>query len=198
MSKVKTKVKICGLTRKEDTKFINRLQPDYVGFVFAPSRRQVAKSLALAMRERLNRSIIPVGVFVDEPIKNIIELYDFGIIDVAQLHGNENRDYITELRSREAMPIIKAVKPGQALEDYDLADFLLFDSPIPGSGNTFDWSKLPKTGKPFFLAGGLNPDNVAEAIRQTAPYAVDVSSGVEVDGIKDEAKIAKFMENAKQ
>ncbi|MCL2754275.1 MAG: phosphoribosylanthranilate isomerase [Oscillospiraceae bacterium] len=188
------KVKICGLWRREDIETINALttKPDYVGFVFAKSKRQVTPEQAAILREALaeqSPKVIAVGVFVNEPIANITALVKAGAIDMIQLHGSEsveNEEYIRELKLHTDKPIIRA-----ALSE--AADYLLFDAPIPGAGKVFDWSTIPATKKPFFLAGGLNPDNVAEAITTVKPYAVDVSSGVERGGVKDAALIEAFI-----
>jgi phosphoribosylanthranilate isomerase len=189
----KTKVKICGLFRREDIEIVNSLQkkPDYVGFVFAESRRKVTHEQAAALRKALLPGILSVGVFVNEPIKNIAALTYGNVIDMIQLHGMEDDEYIHKLRER--LPNMPVIRAGSG----NLADYALFDSPIPGSGTVFDWGTLPPADKPFFLAGGLNPDNVAEAIRRTAPYAVDVSSGVEADGIKNAVLIERFIGKVK-
>jgi phosphoribosylanthranilate isomerase len=190
-----TKVKICGLFRPEDIEIVNSLvdsglHPDYIGFVFAESRRRVTPEVASRLRAGLSPEIAAVGVFVNEPIENIAALVADGVIDAVQLHGNEDCTYIRELKSLTSVPIIDT-------SGSPLADYHLFDSPNPGSGVAFDWSEIPESGKPFFLAGGLNPDNIGDAIRLVSPFAADVSSGVEVGGVKDAQKIRKFMQIAK-
>lgn len=176
----------------QDVEIINSLQikPDYVGFVFAESRRKVTLKQAAELRDAISHSVIVVGVFVNEPIINVHNLAKSGIIDMIQLHGNEDDEYIRTLTLQTDKKIIRAVKTDSPQGS---ADFLLFDSPSPGSGRTFDWGTLPSVTTPYFLAGGLNPDNVAEAIRRVSPYAVDVSSGVEVDGFKDRKLIERFI-----
>ncbi|MCL1903636.1 MAG: phosphoribosylanthranilate isomerase [Oscillospiraceae bacterium] len=186
---MKTKIKICGLFRDEDIAIVNIYKPDYIGFVFAKSRRRVTPERALQLRKNLDSNIIPVGVFVDEPIENIVALIKNGVTDMIQLHGGEDEDYIRELKSKTKKPVIKANGVCET------ADYLLFDGVIPGSGRTFDWNEIPKVNKPFFLAGGLNPSNVADAIKLVNPYAVDVSSGVETNGVKDIHKIEDFIKN---
>jgi len=141
----------------------------------------------------LDSGIAPVGVFVNESIPNILALLKAGVIDIVQLHGNESEDYIRRLKSQTDSPIIKAVGAKDTYPSKS-ADFLLFDSPAPGSGRCFDWNTIPQTDKPFFLAGGLNPDNVVNAVKAVNPFAVDVSSGVEVDGVKDCCEIRRFVE----
>lgn len=182
------KIKICGLTREIDIDYVNQAKPDYVGFVFAPSRRQVTIDQAKQLKQKLDSSILSVGVFVDAPINLIMSLVDLGIIDLVQLHGHEEDDYIEELKQKIACPIIKAIRIGaQEMRHYDV-DYYLFDGIAPGSGQKFDWSLLKDMDKPYFLAGGINTDNYQEAMKQHA-YALDCSSGVETDGFKDCDKI---------
>jgi len=191
------KIKICGLFRAEDIYFVNQAMPDYVGFVFAKSRRQVSVELAEQFRDKLNKGIIPVGVFVDEPVDKVALLLEKGIIEMAQLHGSEDEEYISKLKALTCKPIIKAVSV-RTKEDIikaqrSIADFLLLDQGKGGTGATFDWRLIEKTTRPFFLAGGLNLGNIEEALEKVNPYAVDLSSGVESDGIKDEAKIMEIV-----
>ncbi|WP_407413065.1 phosphoribosylanthranilate isomerase [Methanobrevibacter sp.] len=194
------KIKICGLKRLEDIEIVNKYKPDYIGFVFADSKRKVSHDLASKMKKNLDSSIKSVGVFVDAEIEEILKLYGDGIIDIVQLHGNESEEYIKILKqnSNYQLEIINAIEMSgdKNLLDYDdsLADYLLLDSG-KGSGKTFDWRLIRKDlKKEFFLAGGLNADNIAEAIMEFDPYAIDLSSGVETDGYKDELKIKEVME----
>ena len=194
------KIKICGLKRLEDIEIVNKYKPDYIGFVFADSKRKVTNDLASKMKKNLDSSIKSVGVFVDEDIDEIIKLYDEGIIDIAQLHGLENEEYIKKLKQKSnyQLEIINAIEMDSEknlLEYYkSLADYLLLDSG-KGSGKTFDWRLIRKDlKKEFFLAGGLNSKNISKAIEEFNPYAVDLSSGVETDGYKDELKIKEVME----
>ena len=194
------KIKICGLKRLEDIEIVNKYKPDYIGFVFADSKRKVSSDLAFKMKKNLVSSIKSVGVFVDEDIDEIIKLYDEGIIDIAQLHGLENEEYIKKLKQKSnyRLEIINAIEMSgeKDLLEYEnsLADYLLLDSG-KGSGKTFDWRLIRKDlKKEFFLAGGLNSENISKAIEEFNPYAVDLSSGVETDGYKDELKIKKVME----
>ncbi|MDI9513744.1 MAG: phosphoribosylanthranilate isomerase [Clostridiaceae bacterium] len=200
------RIKICGLMRDEDIYAVNRVLPDYIGFVFAKSRRQVDGERAKAMKALLNPSIKAVGVFVNEEMDRIIQLCESGAIDLVQLHGDENGDYIKALKSRVPNRIIKAVRV-RSPEDVKRAvefscDYLLLDTwheqHYGGTGNVFDWSLVPKTIKPFFLAGGINSANIAQAIEKLSPYAVDVSSGVETDGYKDPAKILEIVSRARR
>lgn len=197
-----TKIKICGLTRRQDVDMVNEAGPDCVGFVFARSRRQVSPQQALELKKGLKRGIAAVGVFVDAPMEEIEALCRRGIIDGIQLHGAESSACIEELRKRTGLPIIKAVsmKPGLDAGYFDQipADFLLLDQGKGGTGKTFDWSLIPKIKKPFFLAGGLNPENLGEAIRAVGPFGVDLSSGVETDGVKDREKILRAVRCARE
>ncbi|AMD18305.1 hypothetical protein TL18_09960 [Methanobrevibacter sp. YE315] len=194
------KIKICGLRRLEDIKIVNKYKPDYVGFVFAESKRKVSHSLAADLKNYLDSDIVSVGVFVDAPKDEIINLFNDKIIEVAQLHGNESEEFIQELKEKtdNNLKIIKAIEMSKDtnLNDYERsqADFLLLDSG-KGSGKTFDWRLIRKNlKKEFFLAGGLNSSNIKEAILEFDPYAVDLSSGLETDGFKDENKIKEIME----
>lgn len=194
-----TKVKICGLFRPCDIEYVNQTQPDYIGFVFAKSRRQVNKQTAKELRNRLNKNIIPVGVFVNEEIERIVELVKEGIISVIQLHGQEEENYIQLLKKQVDVPIIKAVKVttgNEILEAQKLsADYLLLDQGEGGTGKMFDWELVPEMQieKPFFLAGGINIDNAEKGIKEMHPFALDISSGVETDGVKDKQKIQEII-----
>lgn len=194
------KIKICGLKRLEDIELINKYKPDYIGFVFADSKRKVTHNLADQMKKNLDKSIKSVGVFVDADIDEILKLYNRGIIEIAQLHGREDEEYIKKLKqkSNNKLKIIKAIEISDEndLNGYDnsAADYLLLDSG-KGSGKTFDWDLIKKDlKKEFFLAGGLNAENIPEAIGQFNPHAVDLSSSLEVNGYKDENKIKEIME----
>ncbi|SDZ80260.1 phosphoribosylanthranilate isomerase [Oribacterium sp. KHPX15] len=222
-----TKIKICGLRRPEDIETVNKYHPEYVGFVFyKKSKRYVTEEEAEKLRALLDEKIISVGVFVNADKAEILRLMRKGIITVAQLHGNESEDYIRELKEELSKPgkfpeekeyrtdgeIIKAFvfkcpeavseiisRTSEILKEAEMssADYILFDNGY-GSGEAFDWSILRDFKKPYFLAGGLNPENVSEAIEKLKPYAVDVSSGVETDGFKDAEKIRAFIDNVRK
>ena len=194
------KIKICGLKRLEDIEIVNKYKPDFIGFVFADSKRKVTPNLARQMKQNLDDSIQSVGVFVDAAIDEILEIHEQGIIDMAQLHGSESEDYIEKLKkkSNNQLKIINAIEMDDEkdLLEYDnsIADYLLLDSG-KGSGKTFDWRLIRKDlKKEFFLAGGLNYQNISRAINEFDPYAIDLSSSVETNGYKDELKIKKVME----
>ena len=193
-----TKMKFCGLTRPCDMEAVNEIKPEYIGFVFAKkSKRYVTPQKAMELKKLLSPEILAVGVFVGEEPEVIAGLLENGTIDIAQLHGSEDEEYIRRLKAMTDKPIIKAI---QVTDESVCAetklpacsvDYLLLDSGA-GTGTTFDWNKIEKLCKPYFLAGGLSPDNVGEAIELLHPYAVDVSSGIEEDGVKSKEKMAAF------
>lgn len=192
------KIKICGLSRKSDIEAVNELLPDYIGFVFAKgSKRLVDEETAKNLKNDLNPSIKAVGVFVNEEMEKIIRLCNSHIIDIIQLHGDEGEEYIKELKNHVPNKIIKAVRVRSNEDILKVSslssDFLLLDTyqenEYGGSGKTFDWSMISEYDKPYFLAGGIHTDNVIQAIKMCHPYCIDVSSGVETDGVKDPVKI---------
>lgn len=193
-----TRIKLCGLTRPCDIEWANALTPDYIGFVFARrSRRYVSPERAKALREKLDSGISAVGVFVNEAPEVVSALLNDGVIDIAQLHGDEDEDYIQALRALTDRPLIQAFRIDGV---HDLkrarassADHILLDHGAGGTGSAFDWTMLKDFDRPCFLAGGLGPDNVAQAIKALRPFAVDVSSGIETDGVKDALKMTAFV-----
>ena len=194
------KIKICGIKRLEDIEIVNRCKPDYIGFVFADSKRKVSHDLARKLKDNLDSDIISVGVFVDAPENEILELFGDGIIEVAQLHGHESEEYISDLKDKTngELIIINAIEMNDEVDllqyNDSIADYLLLDSG-KGSGKTFDWGLIRKDlKKEFFLAGGLDSENVTLAVDEFDPYAVDLSSSLETDGFKDEIKIKEIME----
>ena len=192
-----TKIKICGLSRLEDISAVNALKPEYIGFVFfKKSRRYVSPEKALELKKILDKEIKAVGVFVDEDIKTVEKFLKSGIIDIAQLHGNETDDYIKSLKELTVQPVIKAFKI-RSLSDIEkaeksLADMILLDAGM-GDGKVFDWSLVSGFKRPYFLAGGLDCTNAQSAVSQLHPYALDVSSGVETGGLKDIQKMTAFI-----
>lgn len=196
----RTRVKFCGLKRIEDIRAANELKPDFAGFVFwEKSSRNVSGEDALRLGRALLPGIKKVGVFVDEAPERVAALLTDKVIDIAQLHGSEDEEYIARLRElSKGAPVIKAfvIKSKEDLEraGNSSADYLLLDSG-KGTGQTFNWELIREAAfdKPFFLAGGLGPENVAEAIDKLSPYAVDVSSGIETNGVKDPDKMRQFM-----
>lgn len=198
-----TKIKMCGLCREEDIHKVNEIMPDYIGFVFEKkSRRCVTPLYAKKLRTMLNPTIAAVGVFVNEAPKNVAALINAGVIDAVQLHGCEDNTYINQLRTLTESPIIKAFKLEnerdlEAVEN-SRATVVLLDAKEGGSGKTFDWDWVKNINRPFFLAGGLNEDNVKNAIERLKPYGVDVSSGIETNGVKDGEKMKAFMNRVRQ
>jgi phosphoribosylanthranilate isomerase len=191
------KIKICGLFREEDIGFVNESLPDYIGFVFAPSHRQVSESRACFLRQRLASGITPVGVFVNAAPDAILRLCRDGVIAAVQLHGGEDESYIGRLKARCSLPVIKAIRCGGAAARAGIgtcADYFLFDSGKGGTGVAFNWSRIPPVadGTPWFLAGGITVNTIADALSR-GPYCVDVSSGAETDGIKDKDKIRELV-----
>lgn len=194
-----TKIKICGLSRMEDITAVNAARPDYIGFVFAGSKRQVDMETARALKQALDSGIQAVGVFVNHPVAEIIALARAGIIDIIQLHGDEDEATVGLLQDQTGLPVIRAFRiksPADIKET--TADYRLFDTYDPkqygGSGAAFNWDLLAGVTGDFFLAGGLNKDNIATAINQVRPYCVDLSSGVETAGVKDRDKIIEIVE----
>lgn len=192
-----TRIKLCGLSRPCDMVAANELRPEYIGFVFAgKSKRYVAPERARELKRLLAPGIQAVGVFVNEAPETVARLLNDGVIDIAQLHGSEDEGYIKRLRRLAGKPIIQAFRMETADDtrraEQSTADHVLLDAGA-GTGTVFDWTLIRDIQRPFFLAGGLSPDNVRNALRQLTPYAVDVSSGVETDGYKDKEKMAAFM-----
>lgn len=188
-----TQIKICGLMREQDTQVINEAKPDFAGFVFAKSRRQLSLATALHFRELIDPTIPTAGVFVDEPLENMLHIFNSGAISIVQLHGHESEATVQTLKDAGAT-VFQVFKPNAPITP-TAADYVMLDSGN-GSGITLDWSRVPQAPHPFILAGGLTPANVAEAISVVHPDVVDVSSGVETDGQKDPAKIRAIVKTA--
>lgn len=191
-----TRVKLCGLKRPCDIAWANELQPDYIGLVFAGKKRRVTDEQARELRKKLHPAIPAVGVFVNEPMDHIEELVHIQVIQLVQLHGQENEAYIGQLKKRIQAPLIKAYAIDTAEDvkeaEKSLADYILLDHGAGGTGTTFDWRLIQAIERPYFLAGGLDCCNVQQALA-LQPYAVDVSSGIETDGVKDKEKMKQFM-----
>ena len=192
-----THIKFCGLTRPEDIAAANAVKPEYVGFVFAPkSRRAVSPAQAGALKAQLAPEIRAVGVFVNEAPETVARLLRENIIDLAQLHGQEDAAYIARLRGLTGKPILQAFRVEDAASlaaaADSPADLVLLDSGAGGTGTPFNWELLQGFPRPYILAGGLDAVNVAAAIARLHPQGVDVSSGIETAGRKDPAKMAAF------
>ena len=191
-----TKIKMCGLSRTEDIQAANAIKPDYIGFVFAEiSKRRVPALEASKLKSKLDPEIKAVGVFLDDKLDFVASMLNLGIVDVVQLHGSEDEEYIEKVRKITNKPIIKAfiIRSQEDVEraEKSTADYILLDGG-KGEGRAFDWSLLKAIKRPYFLAGGLNPDNVGDAVKALKPYAVDVSTGIETDGVKDREKMTAF------
>lgn len=190
------KIKLCGMFRDCDIDYANEAKPDYVGFIlgFTKSHRNIDAETARRLRSRLDTGIKAVGVFVNSPETTCAEYANCGIINVIQLHGDEDADFIRRLRELTSAPIIKAAKI-RTPEDIGRvqalgADYVLLDNGT-GTGEMFDHSLLDgaEIRQPFFLAGGLTPENLRQAAESVRPYCVDLSSGVETDRLKDREKM---------
>lgn len=198
------KVKLCGMTRECDIAYANEAQPDYAGFVFAGTKRRISRDMAVRFRKMLSDKIQAVGVFVDEDVTVVSDMLNEGIINIAQLHGSEDNDYIVKLKRMTGCEVIKAVRVA-AKEDITRAhkleaDYLLFDAYIEGTyggtGETFRWDIVDSAyraiqmeeQKPFFLAGGIHAENVCSAAA-LSPYGIDISTGIETGGYKDRDKM---------
>ncbi len=197
-------VKICGVTNEEDALMAVAFGADAIGFVFAPSKRQVKMTVAREIASRLPQEILTVGVFKDQSTKTVIDTVQSAGLRGAQLHGHETPEDADAIRPYAQVLIVAfaAGDPGLLhVDDYG-ADAVLLDSHAPGSGELFDWSLTEGApmNRRLILAGGLTPDNVAVGISEVRPWGVDVSTGVEVDGDpsrKDPRKVQAFIRNAK-
>ena len=210
------KVKMCGISKVETIPAIVDAKPDYMGLVFAPSKRQVTVDQAKILVEELHRgyakkygsdtehdkngTIKTVGVFVNETVENLVTIANEANLDAVQLHGDEDEAFIQSLKERTNVEVWKAVQIRSAadVEKWidSSADMLLFDAyhkdERGGTGEVFDWSSLDAFERPFMLAGGIDSTNVARAIRTVRPYGIDISSGIETNGVKDDEKIKAF------
>jgi len=190
-----TKIKICGLMRPCDIEYVNKAKPDFCGFIIGvpKSRRNVSPEMVRRLRASLDPAILPVGVFVNAPAEQIAALVRDGTLSMVQLHGQEDARYIAALRRMIPVPIVQAfsvqTEADVAAAERSPADHILLDHGSGGTGAAFDWSLLQSVSRPYMLAGGLNPENLPGAIRRLRPWAVDLSSGVETDGRKDQGKI---------
>ena len=200
-----TDIKICGLMRPCDADYVNEANPDYAGFILSPGfRRSISLEQAMEIRRRLNPVIRTVGVFVNPGQNEVMNAYDAGLIDIVQLHGNESNEFISEIREMTGLPVIKAFKAGEVTAGELMkshADAFLIDSGR-GSGQTFDWSVIDHLkdalNRTWILAGGLNPENIPDAIESVNPPVIDLSSGVETDGCKDREKIIAAVNAARK
>ena len=203
------KVKMCGISKVETIPAIVDAKPDYMGLVFAPSKRQVTVDQAKTLVEELHKqyavrynseTIKTVGVFVNETVENLLKIAEEVKLDVIQLHGDEDESFIQILKEQSNVEVWKAVQVRSAADAEkwidSSADMLLFDAyhkdERGGTGEVFDWSSLDEFERPFMLAGGIDSTNVARAIRTVRPYGIDISSGIETEGVKDNEKMKAF------
>ncbi len=193
------KIKICGIRSERDVEYANIARPDYIGYVFAPTRRYVSPEEAAGLTRLLDKDIIPVGVFVDAPAELPIQLAESGVIRAVQLHGSEDEDYILALKSR-GIYVIKAfivrTKEDAACAQRSSADMVLLDSGR-GTGQSFEWENIQGISRDYFLAGGMDKEKILSAGKLLHPYAVDTSSAAETDGVKDLAKMRELVEAAR-
>lgn len=198
-----TKIKICGLVRERDIDYVNQYLPDYAGFIlnFPRSHRNLSPEKAQTLVRLLNPGIQAVGVVVNQPLEWAIQLLNQGFLDALQLHGSEDEAYIQALKQATGRPVWKAfqVRSPSDLEAARAcgADQIILDSG-QGSGACFDWGLLQHFDRPFFLAGGLGPQNVVRAVKQLHPYGIDLSSGVETDGAKDKGKLSSVIASVRR
>lgn len=198
------KIKLCGIKRPEDIISINEYKPDYIGFVFAGTKRRVTPQTAAVLAEKLSPEIKKVGVFVNEPPQNIEFAVKLANLDAVQLHGDEDEEYIKKIRS--LLPKVEIWKAVRVKNEASVknalklsTDMLLFDSfslgENGGTGKTANLELIQsiKINRPYFLAGGLNCKNILSIIKKISPYGVDISSGIETGGVKDHRKIQQIM-----
>ena len=199
-----TKLKICGLTCEEDIAAVNEVKPDFAGFIIEvpSSRRNLSAEQVKVLVKGLDKEILPVGVFVDARPELPISLLRDGSLWAAQLHGNEDEEYIEKIQNMTGKPVIKAfsIKTPEDVQRAlrSPADYILLDQGTGGTGEPFDWSLVPPVRRPFFLAGGIGFENLREAISTLHPWAVDLSSSLETNGKKDPVKIRQIVMMLKQ
>jgi len=192
-----TKIKFCGLRREEDVKYAASLDAGFFGFILSERfKRYIAPGEIRRLKQFVPSNAKTVGVFVDEPEEYVIACSKEADLDMIQLHGSEDDAYIMSIKEKTGLPVIKMVKP---VSEGDIitarqskADLILLDSGAGGTGKVFDWSLAENLGRDYILAGGLTPANAGEAVKRLKPFAVDVSSGVETEGIKDFSKMKAF------
>lgn len=198
------KIKMCGLRRPDDIIYANEYLPDYIGFVFAESRRKVSGREAKKLGEQLDPSIKKVGVFVNEPLRSLISISEEAGLDIIQLHGDEGEEYIKEVKHETGKELWKAVRVRMVKDIQEAqrlpADKLLLDSfseeSYGGTGKVMDFAVLDQADirKPYFIAGGLTVENLPEILKKAEPYGIDISSGIETEGVKDREKMLKVIQ----
>lgn len=196
-------VKICGIKTIEAASVAVQAGADFIGFVFAPSKRQITPNQAAIIAKTVPASVQKVGVFVNETVENIKDIAEQVGLDIIQLHGDESPEILEQLPYQTIKAFSIDQVSAEMVKSFP-ADYYLIDSPVGehrgGTGKTFDWKLATELGlhlDKVILAGGLSPDNIQEAIKQVQPAGIDVSSGVETNGEKDHQKIKQFIQNAK-
>ncbi|WP_409015358.1 phosphoribosylanthranilate isomerase [Anaerostipes caccae] len=198
------KIKMCGLRRPDDIIYANECLPDYIGFVFAESRRKVSGEEAKNLGAQLDPFIKKVGVFVNEPVRSLITISKQAGLDIIQLHGDEGEEYIKEVKHETGKELWKAVRVRMVKDIQEAqrlpADKLLLDSfseeSYGGTGKVMDFAVLDQADirKPYFIAGGLTVENLPEILKKAEPYGIDISSGIETEGVKDREKMLKVIQ----
>lgn len=197
------KIKICGIKNENEAKIINECMPDIAGFVFASGKRQIDINKAKILKKIINPEIETAGIFVEQNEDEILEIYNEKVIDIIQLHGDYDERTIKNLKEKTGAKIIKVIRVKEGFYKIKtLADFILFDAyskdKYGGLNKTFDWNIKIISNVPYFVAGGINENNIVEMVKKLTPYGVDISSGVEVDGFKTKEKVFNIIKIIKE
>lgn len=197
------KIKICGIKNENEAKIINECMPDIAGFVFASGKRQIDINKAKILKKIINPEIETAGIFVEQNEDEILEIYNEKVIDIIQLHGDYDERTIKNLKEKTGAKIIKVIRVKEGFYKIKtLADFILFDAyskdKYGGLNKTFDWNIKIISNVPYFVAGGINENNIIEMVKKLTPYGVDISSGVEVDGFKTKEKVFNIIKIIKE
>lgn len=197
------KIKICGIKNENEAKIINECMPDIAGFVFASGKRQIDINKAKILKKIINPEIETAGIFVEQNEDEILKIYNEKIIDIIQLHGDYDERTIKNLKEKTGAKIIKVIRVKEGFYKIEtFADFILFDAyskdKYGGLNKTFDWNIKIISNVPYFVAGGINENNIVEMVKKLTPYGVDISSGVEVDGFKTKEKVFNIIKIIKE
>lgn len=197
------KIKICGIKNENEAKIINECMPDIAGFVFASGKRQIDINKAKILKKIINQEIETAGIFVEQNEDEILEIYNEKVIDIIQLHGDYDERTIKNLKEKTGAKIIKVIRVKEDFYKIEtFADFILFDAyskdKYGGLNKTFDWNIKIISNVPYFVAGGINENNIIEMVKKLTPYGVDISSGVEVDGFKTKEKVFNIIKIIKE
>lgn len=197
------KIKICGIKNENEAKIINECMPDIAGFVFASGKRQIDINKAKILKKIINPEIETAGIFVEQNEDEILKIYNEKVIDIIQLHGDYDERTIKNLKEKTNAKIIKVIRVKEGFYKIEtLADFILFDAyskdKYGGLNKTFDWNIKIISNVPYFVAGGINENNIVEMVKKLTPYGVDISSGVEVDGFKTKEKVFNIIKIIKE